>query len=209
MNKRLTLLALLLTLSVWSYGQVEISPYAGYTFGGLTSYNYNGYRLRIDGSANYGGTIGYVLPTDGLTIELGYNHTKSTIKQDGGLIDIIEPTPINVNYITLGVQAPFMYSEQLVPYGLIALGAAQYNPTELKDDYWRFALNLGVGVKYYFTDVIGVKAQAKLYMPLYFGGFGFGCGIGTGGANCGGGAGFGSEIVQLDLVGGLVVKIAK
>ena len=38
-----------------SQAQVEISPYAGYTFGGVTSYSYQGYRLRIDGVGNYGG----------------------------------------------------------------------------------------------------------------------------------------------------------
>lgn len=207
MDKKLGLLVLMLGVSLGSFAQIEISPYAGYTFGGVTSYSYNGYRLRIDGSANYGGTVGYVVPTDGTTIELGFNTTSATLKQDGGVIDYIQPTPINVNYITLGAQKPFMYTDQFVPYGLVALGAAQYNPTEYQEDYWRFAVNMGLGLKYYFSDVIGIKLQTKLYMPLYFGGVGFGCGIGTGGSSCGGGATFGTEIVQLDITGGLVLRI--
>lgn len=68
-------------------------------------------------------------------------------------------------------------------------------------------MTAGLGIKYFFTDVIGIKAQARLLLPLYFNGIGFGCGIGTGGASCGGGAGFGSEIVQGDFTGGVVLRI--
>ena len=62
-------------------------------------------------------------------------------------------------------------------------------------------------MKYFFTDVVGIKVQARLLMPLYFGGVGIGCGIGTGGANCGGGATFGSEIIQGDFTGGVVLRL--
>ena len=68
-------------------------------------------------------------------------------------------------------------------------------------------MNLGIGVKYFFTDVVGVKFQARLLMPMYFGGVGFGCGIGTGGSSCGGGATFGTEIIQGDFTGGLVFRV--
>ena len=44
-------------------------------------------------------------------------------------------------------------------------------------------------------------------MPLYFGGVGFGCGIGTGGSGCGGGVGMGSEILQADFTGGVVLRV--
>jgi hypothetical protein len=46
-----------------------------------------------------------------------------------------------------------------------------------------------------------------MLMPLYFGGLGFGCGIGTGGSSCGGGATFGTEIIQGDFTGGIVLRI--
>jgi hypothetical protein len=204
--KKILLITILATLGFTAKAQIEISPYAGYTFGGVTAYSYNGYRLRIDGSANYGLSLGFMTPAD-VQIELSYNHTASTLRQDGGLIEVIKPQPINVNYIQVGALKPFNSTEKLVPYGLFTLGASQYNPTDQIEDYWRFAINLGLGVKYFVSDMIGLRFQTKLYMPLYFAGVGFGCGIGTGGASCGGGAGFGAEIVQLDITGGLIIRI--
>ena len=204
--RKIFLIALLAFVVFTSKAQVEISPYAGYTFGGVTSYSYQGYRLRIDGAGNYG--VGLAVHTPSMVqVELSYNYMSSTVRQDDGQILVVTPQPINVSYIQVGALLPFNETEKLVPYGLLTLGAAGYNPTELSEDYWRFAINLGIGVKYFFTDVIGVRFQTKLYLPLYFGGFGFGCGIGTGGSNCGGGAGFGAEIVQLDITGGLVFRI--
>ena len=206
--KNVFLLSVLAMIAFTSQAQIEISPYAGYTFGGVTSYTYSGYRLRIDGSENYGISLGMMTPAD-IQIELSYNYTSSTLRQDGGIIEIVKPQPITVNYFQIGALKPFTYTDKIMPYGLFSLGLSQYNPTESFEDYWRFAINMGLGVKVSLSDMIGLRFQTKLYMPLYFAGVGFGCGIGTGGASCGGGAGFGSEIVQLDMTGGLVIKLGE
>jgi hypothetical protein len=92
---------------------------------------------------------------------------------------------------------------------MFSLGASRFDPTEQNEDAWRFAVALGVGIKYFFTDAVGIRLQARMLMPLYFGGVGFGCGIGTGGSSCGGGAYFGTEILQGDFTGGVVIRIDK
>lgn len=189
-----------------AFAQIEINAYGGYVPASKTMYSYNGYRLRIDGVGNFGIGLGYATPF-GIVAELSYMRFSSTLSQDGGRVEIVERQPINVEYYQLGVQKPFQESETLVPYGMFSLGASRFNPTEQAEDYWRFAINLGLGVKYYFTETIGIKVQARLLMPLYFGGAGFGCGIGTGGSGCGGGVGMGSEILQADFTGGVVLKL--
>lgn len=186
--------------------QFEINPYAGWVPASKTMYSYNGYRLRIDDAGNFGVGLGYVTPF-GVVAELSYMRFSSTLSQDGGVVEIVNPQPINVEYYQLGVQKPLMEgSTSFVPYGMFSLGASRFNPTEYSEDYWRFAINAGLGIKYFFTENIGIKAQARILFPLYFGGIGFGCTIGTGGSGCGGGAGFGSEIIQGDFTGGVVLR---
>ena len=38
--------------------QIEINAFTGYVPASTTAYSYNGYRLRIDGSQNFGAGIG-------------------------------------------------------------------------------------------------------------------------------------------------------
>jgi opacity protein-like surface antigen len=206
MKKTVSVIAIILGLaSSAAMAQIEINGYYGYMPGSHTMYSYNGYRLKIDGGDNWGVGLGVATPID-ILIEFSYMRFSSILSQDGG-IEIIQPQPINVEYYQLGGYKPFIEGENFVPYGVFSLGASRFNPTEDPDDYWRFAIGLGVGMKYFFTDMVGIKLQARMLMPLYFGGVGFGCGIGTGGSGCGGGATFGTEILQGDFTGGVVLRI--
>ncbi len=206
--KKILLSSLLLVAIVFnSNAQIELNAYAGYVPGAKFAYNYNGSRLRIDGGGNFGFAIGKVLP-NAMTVELSYNRFGSTLKQDGGL-NIFEPRDITVEYYQLGALKALMEGETFIPYGLFSLGASRFAPAEASQDYWRFAINAGLGMKYFFTDKIGIRLQARLLMPLYFAGAGFGCGIGTGGASCGTGIGMGSEILQVDFTGGIVLRVGQ
>ena len=196
----------LLFVSQVALAQFEINAYGGYVPASKTMYTYNGYRLRIDGGGNFGVGVGYTTPY-GIVAELSYMRYTSEIYQEGGIVDIVERQPINVEYYQLGVMKPLMAGSTFIPYGMFSLGAARFNPTREPKDAWRFAVAGGVGMKYFFTETIGIKAQARLLLPLYFGGIGIGCGIGTGGSSCGGGASFGSEIIQGDFTGGIVLRL--
>ncbi len=190
-----------------AFAQIEVNAYGGYMPGSHTMYNYNGYRLRIDGGGNFGVGFGVQTPM-GVLAELSYMRLSSTLRQQGGIADVVEPQPVNVEYYQLGLYRPVIATDgTFVPYGLFSLGASRFNPTQYTQDYWRFAIGLGVGMKYFFTDAVGIKLQARMLMPLYFGGLGFGCSIGTGGSGCGGGAYMGTEILQGDFTGGVVLKI--
>lgn len=200
------IIVILVTLSVQeAMAQLELNVYGGYVPPSRTMYSYNGYRFRIEGAGNFGAGLGYTTPF-GIVAELSYMRFSSEIYQDGGIIEVVERQPINVEYYQLNIMKPIMEGETFIPYGMFGLGATRFNIPELPNETWRFGVSGAVGMKYFFTDVIGVKAQARLLLPLYFNGIGFGCGIGTGGASCGGGAGFGSEIIQGDFTGGVVLR---
>ena len=203
--KNILIAVLVIFASHAALGQIELNLYGGYVPNSKTMYSYDGYRIQIDGAGNFGVGLGYSTPF-GLVTELSYMRFSSDLFQVGGVIDYVERQPINVEYYQLGVSRPFVEDGNFWPYWMFSLGATRFDPTEQPKDYWRFSMTTGLGIKYFFTDVIGIKAQARLLLPLYFNGIGFGCGIGTGGASCGGGAGFGSEIVQGDFTGGVVLR---
>ena len=180
--------------------QIEINAFTGWVPASKTAYNYSGYRLRIEGAQNFGGGIGMNTPV-GL-IEFSYMGFSSTLTQDGG-IQVVEDQPINVNYYMIGIAKTLMENEKFVPYGLFNIGASNFNMSEQSYNPVRFSIGLGLGARYFFTPTIGIRLQARLLMPLYFGGAGFGCGSG----GCGSGAYFGVEIFQGDFTGGVVIKI--
>ncbi|MEN8249251.1 MAG: outer membrane beta-barrel protein [Bacteroidota bacterium] len=208
MKKSIFTLAIItsLFLSTSSFAQLEIHAYGGWLPPAKTMYTYSGYRLRIDDAGNFGVGVGYVTPYK-VTAEFSYMRSSSTVSQTGGIIEVVETQPINVEYYQLGALRPLIDNEKVVPYGLVSLGMARFNPTEQSDDFFRFAVNAGLGVKYYLSDKLGIRFQSRLLVPLYFAGIGIGCGIGTGGTSCGGGASFGSEIIQFDFTGGVVLRI--
>lgn len=208
MKNYLSILVVAVTLftSQAAMAQFELNAYGGYVPASKTMYTYNGYRLRIDGGGNYGVGLGYTTPY-GIVAEFSYMRYSSEIYQEGGIIDIVERQPINVEYYQLGVMKPLMEGSTFIPYGAFSLGAARFDPTLETKDAWRFAVTGAVGMKYFFTETVGIKVQARLLLPLYFAGVGIGCGIGTGGSSCGGGAGFGSEIIQGDFTGGVVLRL--
>ena len=118
-------------------------------------------------------------------------------------------TKMNVHYLQIGA-VKGMRKGDVLPFGSVSLGATYYTYTDSTieidgdvypiDSQWRFSLILGLGVKYYASEKIGIRAQARL--PYTFLSTGLGIGIGTGGA----GVTFGGNgIAQIDLSGGLFV----
>jgi hypothetical protein len=206
MKKLILSIFLVAAFVINANAQIELNAYGGYVPGSKTAYSYNGYRLRIDGGGNFGLALSKTLPS-GIAIELGYSHFESTLKQEGGIVDEVNPQKIVVEYYQLGGLKPLMEGDTFIPYGLFSLGASRFAPEEATKEYWRFAINAGLGMKYFFTDKVGIRIQARVLMPLYFAGAGFGCSIGTGGSGCGTGVGMGSEILQADFTGGVVLKL--
>ncbi len=206
MKKAIVLILIIFVFaSERALSQIEINAFTGWVPSSKTAYSYNGYRLRIDGAQDYGAGIG--INTAVGMIEFNYTGFSSTLSQDGGIIDVVKPQPIKVSYYQFGVLKTLMEHEKLVPYGMFTLGWSTFNPTEDPINASRFSIALGLGLRYFFSDAIGIRLQARLLMPLYFGGVGFGCGVGTGGSSCGGGATFGVEILQGDFTGGVVFRI--
>lgn len=143
-----------------------------------------------------------VHPFAQLLLLYDYQSSEMTFKQAGVTQSL---TDMNVYYLQIGA-VKGMRKGDVLPFGSVSLGATYYtyaqDTVEISgrvypiENQWRFSMILGLGVKYYASEKIGIRAQARL--PFTF--LSAGLGIGTGGVSVGG-----TGIAQFDLSGGLFV----
>lgn len=207
MQRLILLFSVLLMGTTSTLAQVELNVYGGYVPSSKSQYTYYGNRVYFDDGANFGVALDIDAPVPGTQIEISYMHFSTTISSRGGIDVLFDPQKANIEYYQIGVLKSFIEDAPVDPYGLFTLGASRMDAETAASDYWNFAMNLGLGLKYFINDRVGIRVQARLLLPMYFAGGGFGCSIGTGGSGCGTGLSFGSEVIQGDFTGGLVFKL--
>ncbi len=199
MKNILFVIAIALALTGTAYAQkVEITPQYGYQVG--AKYNYYGGYLKLKSSDQYGLTFG-INATDDVTIEFMWAQQNSDVRikdfqfapQETELTDVV------VNHYQIGAIHMFGYSEARPFIGLSA-GWSTFNPDlNLYDGTTTFTLGVSGGLKYFFTDRIGIRIQSQLLMPVGWGGVYVGGG--------GGGVTAGGSILQLNFSGGLIIGL--
>jgi hypothetical protein len=102
--------------------------------------------------------------------------------------------------------------DQVEPFALFTLGATrfafkgnsqEYPETAGYGDIWKFSITFGLGAKVWISDVVGLRFQGRVLMPMTWGGGGFWCGTG----GCGVGLGGTSVMPQFDLGVGLAFRL--
>ncbi len=190
-------IALALTQTI-NAQKVEITPQYGYQVG--AKYNYYGGYVKLKSADQYGLTFG-VNATDDITVEFMWAQQNSNIRikdfqfypRETALTDVV------VNHYQIGAIHMFGYSEARPFLGLSA-GWSTFNPDiDLYDSTTTFTLGLSGGLKYFFTDRIGIRIQSQLLMPVSWGGVYISSG--------GGGVSAGGSILQLNFSGGLIIGL--
>ncbi len=199
MKNLLVVIAMLLAMTSTVHAQkIEITPQYGYQIG--AKYNYYGGYVKLKSSDQYGLTFG-VNATDDITVEFMWAQQNTSISiqdfqfypQETELSDVI------VNHYQIGAMHMFGYSEARPFVGLSA-GWSTFNPDlDLYDGTTTFTLGISGGLKYFFTDRIGIRIQSQLLMPVGWGGVYIGGG--------GGGVTAGGSILQLNFSGGLIIGL--
>ena len=178
--------------------KVEITPHYGYQVG--AKYNYYGGYIKLKSSDQYGLTFG-INATDDITLEFMWAQQNSSvrIKDFQFYPSETELTDVVVNHYQLGAIHMFGYNEARPFIGLSA-GWSTFNPDiDLYDGTTTFTLGISGGLKYFFTNRIGIRIQSQLLMPVSWGGVYVGSG--------GGGVTAGGSILQLNFSGGLIVGL--
>lgn len=192
----------LFTSSLISAQRVEITPYYGYMFAGKITAYQGDFNIRND--ANYGIMLDFEVDRkNGISVELLYD------RMDTKADFITYPTNITTElfnmseeYFQVGGHYNKPIDKKLSTFFGFSLGATRFHPKDEQfGDDWRFSMTLGGGMKYFFSKTIGVRLQARLKMPFYFGGSGFyynGIAYSSG-----------SALLQGDLTAGLIFQIGK
>jgi len=212
MKKRFsTFLVLISVLAISissSYAQrVELTATGGYQYWG--SYKYynsvagsNG-KLALGDGPCYGGILGFEI-REGMFAELVYNHQDSRIIDKPNYGPQTEYGNIGVNYFQLNGTRTVLLSDKVEPYATLGIGAVLFDPVPTRySSLWKFSANFGVGIKYFISDRVGIRAGVGFWAPIQ--GVGFGVGIGTGGAYAG--ASTYTTIIQMNMSGGLIFRL--
>jgi hypothetical protein len=181
---------------------IEIGGFYGYQFGGSFTV-YEGNANIID-TGNYGFFLALPIPVRrGMQLELSYSRqdTRLELKRyPSGIKENL--TDLVVEFYQIGGVNQFITpGSNLVPYGMFTLGATRYHPknSSYTDDKWMFAVTLSGGVKIFVREKIGLRLQARLLLPINWGGAGIW--FGSGGPQVG--VSGGSSVLQGDVSGGL------
>ncbi len=174
--------------------KVELTPFIGYETGAkiYTGYDY----LRIGDGMVYGGSLNVNLG-GGRYSELSYSHMASTLSYDGYIDKICD---LAVDYYSIGALQEVMPGAKATPYGMFTLGLVNYRPTSGGyESENKMHVSLAGGIKIRASERIGIRLQARLLMPIWYGGAYWTVGPGGGGFSVGGGI----HGVQGDFTGAL------
>jgi len=188
--------------------QFEIGGFAGWQVSTDAS-TPNG-TVVIDGSIDFGGTLAYSI-RPGYEVELLYiyvpTHARFAAFNPALSSDRVA---LGEHWIQLGgvVSRPL---GKIEPFGAVSAGMVIFHADTIhfqdgssysSSDQVRFAFTAGLGFKYWITDRLGLRFEARALVPVYFSGGGFW--VGTGGASVG--LSVGIPFAQFDFTGGISAR---
>ena len=151
-------------------GTFEISPFAGYLFGGefaRGSTSLFGFEVEADDDATFGLRLGYNL-TDSFEMEFQASRTETEfVTEDDELFDPDEQSfgDLTIDYF-MGYGTFNFGRRRAVPYITIGAGVARLDPdvpgTNARKDT-RFTASLGIGVKAFVNPHFGFRFDGRGY----------------------------------------------
>jgi hypothetical protein len=177
---------------------ITLEVFGGWLWTGKAGQNNN---IKVDDKGNYGVRAG-VSPSSEILVEFEWNHTDTRLSWYDVLTNTNEEEDVAMNYYMIGINK-HMAEGPAVPYGLLNLGVLNVKGQTLNFSENWFTVGLGGGLKYYMSDRIGIRLQARLLLPMQFAGIGFGCG----GGGCSSGVSAYTSTIQGDFTGGVILRL--
>ena len=185
-----------------AFAQIEITPQAGYQIG--SKYSYNGGYIKLKDSGQYGVTLNVDINDMGGQVEVMYAYQNAELRVQDYFIPEFHYetfiTNVNTHHVQFGFIQNFNDDEALRPFAGLSGGFTIFDPAKsIYASRTKFAFGLTGGIKYFFTDRIGMRMQAQLLMPIEWGGVYY--------TNGGGAITTGGTLVQLNFTGGLIFRM--
>jgi hypothetical protein len=161
---------------------IEINGFTGYALNG-TARLYDG-DFKINDAQNYGAKLAFGLSSTTFA-EISYLRSDTEGRFWPFLGSPGDPVSFSSNYIQVGGLQEMDFG-RVSPFATLAAGIVIWDPKSSQyNSKTQFAATFGGGLKIWLTEMIGIRLQGSMLMPMVWNGVGFGCGIGTGGASCG------------------------
>lgn len=147
----------------------EITPFVGFENGGSYPVQNTSSvdKFRVNNSLSFGTFIDRGL-TDNFQFEFMWNSNRTQVAEH----DVISGQYINaynsnIDQFHFGILYMFRSSEKkLRPYVAAGLGLSHFDNSGENPNYFGFSYGVGGGVKYYLTNHLGVRADAR-FVPTY------------------------------------------
>ena len=133
---------------------VEITPTAGYLFGGTLLTFPTGYSLNIADHFTYGLRVGYNA-TAALEPELQWSHAETSVGAD------TPPTPLTLDFFIVGLTYNFS-AARLRPYLSLGVGALRFDEAYSRVQTL-FTVSAALGAKYFISPHVGVRLEFRGY----------------------------------------------
>jgi len=184
----------------------EITPFGGYVWTFAREAYYAAYGGKVDISdTGFWGVAVDVNVRPGGFLHLLYQRQDAdlTFSTFGGinLAPEVARTPIGIEYWHIGGGGGLPQGN-ILPFTTLSLGATRYILKDYTGDEWKFSMILGLGVKVYANDRLGLRLQGRMPFTIFSGGAGIGCGTGGCYTTFGG-----SGMAQIDLSAGLMILL--
>lgn len=138
----------------------EITPFAGYRFGGRFEDPATTDSVDLKEAASFGLAVD-VSYAPGQAIQVFYSRQSTEVE------DVSPALDVDVEYIHVGGVATFPSETEFLPCLVGTIGAARYSPGGGLDDETRFSATLGGGLKYFFNERFGLRFEGRGYFTFF------------------------------------------
>ena len=140
---------------------LQMTPFAGYRFGGTFEDRTTGAEYKLDNNLSYGLTVNF--PSRANTEWEIYLSRQATNLDNAGFVANPEPIDVNVDYLQIGGTYLFPATATAVPYFVATVGATRIDPDGInsKSDTF-FSFGVGGGWKYFPSRRIGLRLDGRL-----------------------------------------------
>jgi opacity protein-like surface antigen len=147
----------------------EITPFAGYTWGGEFTDTTTGDKLTVNENSNYGIMLDFK-QTDESQIELYYSRQATRLQtKASGFYTGTPLFDLDIDYIHIGGTA-LMGEGKVKPFVVGTLGVTYMAPKGAGlDSATKFSLSLGGGAKILFSDHIGLRLEGRWFGTFFDG----------------------------------------
>jgi opacity protein-like surface antigen len=147
----------------------EITPFAGYTWGGEFTDTTTGNKLTVKDNASYGVMLDFK-STEESQIELYFSRQATRLESNASGFYAGKPLfDLDIDYYHIGGTA-LMGEGKLRPFVVGTVGATYMAPKgEGLDSITKFSLSLGGGAKILITDHIGLRLEGRWFGTFFDG----------------------------------------